>query len=201
MKKIFLEKNDSNYNKYWPINQCNSINLDLLNLWESFDQLSDWIELNKDKAGWVTIWSKWDIKICPYKKIEDPLETEAYYQTYDQYYNKRYAEIQKLTITQQNYDELIVQWKIINKEMKTRYVIFVQDDAGVVSFELKDELSQDDQAYIKQDVEKANNFRKKYEAYLLARGPRSEEWNGPEDSEFDSDFLTPEEMSWLPKKK
>ncbi len=197
MRKYFLKL----YNdRYGLIDNYQTSNFDLQVLFSSFEPSDGLINIDKEN-GMVNIWWDWDLKGKALKYFINSKEQIAYDNAYAQYYDKRYAEIPRLETTQKNYDDLVAQWKVITKEIKPKYVIIAQDNTGVVSFILKDELSPEDLAEAQQDFEKHKNFMKKYNAYMLTRDSRSEEWGGPEDSEFDSDFLTPEEMPWLPKKK
>lgn len=200
MKKIFLHQSKLNSSRYWISNKGLSCHQELIYLWESFSYTNQEISVNRDEDGWVTIWSYWDMKDKKRKKFISLQEAEVYDQAYSEYWYKRYAEIPKLEITQQNYDDIVAQWEKINKAKKTKYVVIIQDDFGVVSFELKDELSREEQKYLDQDLEKYNKFIEKLRMYELVSGGGSRDWSGPEDSEFYSDFLTPDEMLWKSKK-
>lgn len=200
MRKFFLKKKSISHIHYWPLEQGYSMSFDLSYLWEMFDPFRDWISKDKYEDGLIEIWCYWDVKDKARRTFSNDQERINYDNAYKQYNNKRFAEIPMIKLTQENYDAIIEQWKTINAEAKTEYLVIFQNDNGVISFILQNELSQNDLAYIEQDFKKYDDYIKKYEIYLK-KHHQAKEWSCSKDNDFFSDFLTPEEMPWLFKKK
>ena len=110
---------------------------------------------------------------------------------YNIYYEKRWQEIPKIEISIQDWDLLQKKWNQIKKE-KPNYVIFTLDDSGPldkVDIIGKQELSEQDIAYIKQEHEKYLKYKKAREQYIDNHPDYSDVWRGPQDDEYEADIM------------
>ncbi len=193
MRKIFLKKSDFNKDKYWIIEEGRTINFDLKILKDSFNPRYDWIEIEDEGYGHITVWSRWEIKD---RDQEKSFADNVYNHGYRGYFLKRYDEMPKLMLTQENYDQVKKEYKKMTQEMTDEYVVIQKDDTGKVSIKSQQKLSQEDEDYIKKYLAIYEKFVNKLNVYRAKHAPFSRIWRSQKDSEFYSDFLTLEEMVW-----
>ena len=193
MRKLFLHFSKK-LDFYWPVKYGN-LNKDLTNLWFSFDWSNDWIQIDDEEDGWVTIWSKWEIKYQKMKQFVSFTETKKYDDAYSKYWLKRWEEIPKLHITKENHEQVLKAWKKA-LDKKDPYLIIAIDDFGWVHIETKDALSEQDWQDLQKEHQIYLDFNKKYEAYKPFLRGKKNPWESPADDEYYSDFLTKEEMVW-----
>jgi len=195
IRRIFLEKG---MKRFSLAENSQTMNYDLQYLWSSFDQINYWMRIDKYE-GWVTIWNSWDLKTQKWKDFISQEEKKKYNDEYAKYWWKKWKEMPRLEITEQNYEEVLHQWQQVQKDKK-KYVIISIDDFGWVRIESKNKLSYQDEQDIKSEHEKYLEYRKKVDAHAPFRRRTRDEWESPEDEEYDSDFLTEEEMVWRNKR-
>ena len=199
MRKCFLEY-DKEFNKYLIIKDGQTINLDLLNLWESFYPTHDWIQIDEFDEGWITIWDLWDVKDKKFKEFISLEEKRKYDEAYRQYSSKRWKEIPLLEMTKENHEQVLKQWERLKKS-KAPFGIISIDDTGWVRVEGKDKLDQQDLQDMKEEYQRYINFTEKWDAYRPFLNGKQDfnKWESEADSEFYSDFLTEGEMVWKKK--
>lgn len=201
MRKIFLKNyNDDGYRVggYRLVENSQTMNYDLQNLWSSFYSENEWIRTDMDE-GMVSIWNSWDLKDKKWINFISTEEEMKYDFVYDTYWFKRWDDMPRLEMTEQNYEEVLQNWKDICNHT-TKYLIISIDNLGWVSMIGKDALSQQDLRDIEIEHQKYLEFRKKCDAYKPFRGKKNREWQSQADEEYFSDFLTDEEIVWKKKK-
>ena len=152
MRKYFLEY-DQDLNRYFIMEQGETINFDLGNLWESFHYANEWIQIDEFDEGWITIWDLWDIKDQKSKQFISLEEKRKYDEAYDEYNNKQWKEVPLLKITKQNHEQVLKEWERLKKS-KASYAIISIDDMGWVRIEGKDKLDAQDLQDIKDEHQK-----------------------------------------------
>jgi len=96
--------------------------------------------------------------------------------------------MQKLEMNKENYELVVQQWEEISNRMP-EYVIFTQNDSGVVDIIGKEELLEQDRADMKRENEKLLRYQIAWQKYINSFKPeRSREWRSPADDEYEADF-------------
>ena len=187
MKKIFLKLYQRDFS-YGMIEDGQTKNFHIQDLFWYLERNYDWLHLD-EIDGKLIVWSDWDFKeVIPYNRhnlsFDDYLE---YGRAYNIYRNKHWKEIPKVTMTKQNYEEILQQWKFI-QETKPAYLIFTEYDDGRVEIIGKNELSEQDKLDMQREHKIYLNFKRRWKQYLAAHPKRSKIWRSPADDEYESDF-------------
>ena len=192
MKKIILEYNTS-YQDY-VLNKKFVTTIDKLHyLSAALDPLEDSSIVCEeiDREGKTEIFSRDSIKEEFFIEFEDFQKSVEHSTRYYQYYDKRWAEMPKIVMSIPDWHELQKQWEKI-KEEKPKYVIFELDDSGPldkVKVYGKQELSEQDLDYIKEEHEKFLKYEKAKQTYIDNHPDYSYVWRGPQDDEYEADIM------------
>ncbi len=130
------------------------------------------------------------------KKVDISLmseeEYDVYYDKYEEYYDKRYAELPNLVIMGWHWQDLEQKWKEL-VEQKPKYMIMQLDDQDPpqkVSMIGKDELSAEDLEYFQNEHEKYLKYQQARQKYIDNHPDYSDDvWRGSQDDEFEKDYL------------
>ncbi len=123
--------------------------------------------------------------------FNDSKKYAAINDAYDTYQTARIAEIPKVTISKQDWQDLQKQWKLIKKQ-GPKYIIITSDEAQPlqkVEIIGKDELSQQDLDDIKFENEKYLKFKKAKSRFFKDHPDCHYNWRGPQDNELDADIM------------
>jgi len=170
--------------------ECSSIRKYSLALSEYRNDFNIHIDELSDKDI-VFIWSKDLIKDVQKNNFHSQQEESTFENTYYEYYNKRWEEMSKIEMSIEDWEILKQRWKIIKKE-KPLYTMFELDDSGSldkVNILGKNELSQEDIDYIKQEHEKYLKYEKARQKYIANHPDYSDVWRGPQDDEYEADIM------------
>ena len=115
---------------------------------------------------------------------------------YDEYYDKRWEEMPQVDLLLDDWNDLQEQWAQIKKD-KPKYIMIELDDSGrndpavrdKVTITPKDELSQQDIDYIKQEHEEYLKYQAAKQKYMENHPDYSEVWRGPQDDEYEADIM------------
>ena len=192
MKKIYLESIDKFYSI--PKGSCNNYDqLYVLNIaLEKFD-LSHIMVEEIERKNLVSIWSSDFFKE---QEMDDDGKWLQLSERYDEYYDKRWDEMPYVDLTIQGWNDLEKQWAQIKKD-KPKYIMIELDESGrndpavrdKVTITPKDELSQEDLDYIKQEHEKYLKYQAAKQKYIESHPDYSEVWRGPQDDEYEADIM------------
>ena len=192
IKKIYLSLDDDYYGikkHYRTNNQC----LHFLSM-ALDEEFIDEIRLEEVKSqNIVDVWSRNSLKK---QLLDDDGNWLQFSDRYDEYYDKRWEEIPRVELTIQSWNDLQKQWAQIKKD-QPKYIMIDLDDSGrndpavrdKVTITPKDELSQQDLDYIKQEHEKYLKYQAAKQKYIENHPDYSEVWRGPQDDEYEADIM------------
>ncbi len=121
----------------------------------------------------------------------DPKKRAARNIAHSVYQRARMAEIPKVTISKQDWQNLQEQWKLIKKDLP-KYIVITSDEAQPlqkVEIIGKNELSQQDVDDIKKENEKYLKFEEAHNKFLDDHPDIHYYWRGPQDNELDADIM------------
>ena len=192
IKKIYLSLDDDYYGIkriYRTNNQC----LHFLSMALDEEFLDDINVEEIDEKNLVSIWTSEFFKD---QFLDDDGKWLQFSDRYDEYYDKRWDEMPNVRLTIQGWSDLQEQWAQIKKD-KPKYIMIELDDSGrndpavrdKVTITPKDELSQQDLEYIKQEHEKYLKYQAAKQKYIQNHPDYSEVWRGPQDDEYEADIM------------
>ncbi len=194
MKKIFL-KRSKNSGDYF-VEESMSTNYDSLyflvcsfNPGEA-DILGVEVEIFPKKNE-VNIYFRDSLKKQANLELNIEKEENAFEDAYIAYADKRWAEMPKIKISIQDWEFLQQKWNQAKKE-QYEYTILTLDDTGPsnkIKIFGKNELSQEDIDYIKQEHEKYLKYEKARQKYIANHPDYSDVWRGPQDDEYEADIM------------
>lgn len=187
MQKLYLKFNDD-WKEYglfdgyfYMYNPLTSVSIALDNQGELFNVSCEILE-DQNK---VVMYSNYDVK-----ELAD--EIDLFDIDYNTYFDKRWEEIPKAIMTVDNWRSLQKKWKKL-LELQTQYVVFTfvkEGDYDKVDVFGKDELSEEDWEYIKQEHAKYLKYEKAKQKYIYNHPDYSDEiWRGPQDDEYEADIM------------
>ena len=192
MKKVYLEFCEDFYTI--PKGFCNNHN-ELYVLRMALDKVDlPWIEVEEiERKNLVSIWSSDFFKE---QEMDDDGKWLQLSDRYDEYYDKRWDEMPNVRLTVQAWHDLQAQWSQIKKD-KPKYIKIELDDScrndpavrDKVTITPKEELSQQDLDYIKQEHEKYLKYQAAKQKYIDNHPDYSEVWRGPQDDEYEADIM------------
>ena len=150
----------------------------------------EWLSLDKmPNKKEVFLWDTDSIK----KQAEMPelsrAEQYAFDNAYEVYLEKRWNDMPQLIMAIDNYVEIVKKWQRLILNLRPKYIILSQDNAGYVDLVGKDELSEQDLHDIKIEHEKYLKYEKAWQAYQKDHPDQSDVWRGPQDNEFEEDIM------------
>jgi hypothetical protein len=193
MKKLYLKLNNQN-NDYWYMEQAFCSAVALSRLPKALSKYHNDFDMNIDiisHKNQVVIWAGDLIKNQTKLEFATWQEKLDFDQAYEKYFDKRYEEIPKLRISLQNWKELQKKWEQLQKS-NFEYVMFTLDDSeviNVVDVVGKNEITDQEWTEIKQDHEQFMRYRTAQEAYRKSLADYDYEWRGPQDDEYEADFM------------
>lgn len=121
MRKVFLKYYET---RYGIVEDSQTINFDLQNLWSSFDYTNNWIMVDIEDDGWVTIRCMWDMKTKKWKDFISLDDKKKYDAAYSQYNRKRWDDMPILQITKKNYEQVFKSVGKIEKKQSSLWNYF-----------------------------------------------------------------------------
>ena len=190
IKKIYLSLDDDYYG-IERLYRTNNQGLQFLSM--ALDQeFIDEINVSETSDA-ALIWSSEFFKD---QFIDDDGKWLQFSDRYDEYYDKRWEEMPQVDLLLDDWNDLQKQWAQIKKD-KPKYIMIELDDSGrndpavrdKVTITPKDELSQQDLDYIKQEHEKYLKYQAAKQKYIENHPDYSEVWRGPQDDEYEADIM------------
>ena len=154
------------------------------------------IPINVEEIEGKDLVSIWTSEFFKDQFLDDDGKWLQFSDRYDEYYDKRWDEMPNVRLTIKAWNDLQRQWAQIKKD-KPRYIMIELDDSGrndpavrdKVTITPKDELSQEDLDYIKQEHEKYLKYQAAKQKYIDNHPDYSEVWRGPQDDEYEADIM------------
>ncbi len=191
IKKIFYKLGKTK-TRYLLIPEGVSKNFELENVYLFLSPIEhEPIEDFKDtKTNIISIWSEDSFQKRPDLTFKSQQEEDAFNNVYWEYRDKRWEDMPKVEMSQENYGDLVAKWEKIKQE-KPEYVIFTLDDSGVldiVDVIGKNELSPQDLQDMKREHEEYLLWKKAERLYYLDHELIDDVWRRPADSAYDANI-------------